>query len=529
MIKVLNDCRGMVTSPHSLASEAGISVLRDGGSATEAAVAMAAALSVLYPHMTGIGGDSFWLIGEPGKRPIVLDACGCAARLVSRELYRQYGFEQIPLRGPLSAITVAGTVSGWEKALALSENPKRALPLERLLRDAIQYAVAGITVTADQADVTQRRRDELEGVFGFSDAYMPAGATPQMGTILRQPALGNTLRRLAVDGLDSFYRGPIAQAVIDDLMRAGSPLELADLERHHAVLREPLSVGVRGAKLFNCPPPTQGLASLMILAMFDRLHVNQEEGFAYIHGLVEATKQAFLVRDREIGDPARMRCNAADFLNSIVLDELAKRIDRTKALPWRALPCGGDTVWIGAVDGTGRSVSMIQSLYFEYGSGVVLPQTGIVWQNRGCAFCLDGHGPNVVRPGSKPFHTLNPAMARFTDGRELIYGTMGGDGQPQTQAAVFSRYAWHGMGLQQAVTAPRWLLGRTWGEQSATLKVEGRFDKALCAELTAAGHAVERVEPFTSSMGHAGAIVRHPTGILEGAADPRSDGSVECY
>jgi gamma-glutamyltranspeptidase/glutathione hydrolase len=267
----------------------------------------------------------------------------------------------------------------------------------------------------------------------------------------------------------------------------------------------------------------------MILAMFDRLRVNEDEGFAHIHGIVEATKQAFLVRDREIGDPARMRRNAADFLNSTFLDVLAKRIDRTKALPWRALPCGGDTVWVGAVDGKGRSVSVIQSLYFEYGSGVVLPQTGIVWQNRGCAFCLDGHGPNVLRPGSKPFHTLNPAMARFTDGREMVYGTMGGDGQPQTQAAVFSRYAWYGMGLQQAVTAPRWLLGRTWGEESVTLKVESRFKKALCDELTTAGHAVECVEPFTSMMGHAGAIVRHPTGILEGAADPRSDGSVEWY
>src|SRR4029077_2495497 len=188
--------------------------------------------------------------------------------------------------------------------------------------------------------------------------------------------------------------------------------------------------------------------------------------------------------------PGHMRCVAADFLSSDLLDELATRIHRRTALRWQSPPAEGDTVWVGAADGAGCTVSMIQSLYFEYGSGVVLPETGIVWQNRGCSFCLDGHGPNFVRPASKPSNPLTPAMAQFTDGREMIYGTMGGDGHPKTQAAVFSRYAWHGMGLQQAVTAPRWLLGRTWGEQSVTLKVEDRFNNGLFAELAAAGHAV---------------------------------------
>jgi gamma-glutamyltranspeptidase len=287
----------------------------------------------------------------------------------------------------------------------------------------------------------------------------------------------------------------------------------------------PLSVGVTGAELFNLPPPTQGLASLMILALFDRLGVRQADGFDHVHGLVEATKQAFLVRDRIIGDPASLPDEPARWLDAATLDRLAGRIDPARALAWPAPVNDGDTVWLGAIDQAGRAASMIQSLFFEFGSGLVLPDTGILWQNRGSAFSLDGDGPRALAPGRKPFHTLNPALARFADGRVMVYGTMGGEGQPQTQAALFSRYALFGADLQDAISAPRWLLGRTWGEDSVSLKLESRFDAALVARLRAAGHAVELVEPMTSLMGHAGAVVRHVDGKFEGASDPRSDGA----
>jgi gamma-glutamyltranspeptidase len=290
-------------------------------------------------------------------------------------------------------------------------------------------------------------------------------------------------------------------------------------------MREPLSMRVQGAEVFNVPPPSQGLASLIILALFDRLNVTEGEGFQHVHGMVEATKQAFRVRDREIADPDCMACDPEELLTPAFLASLAARMDRARSAAWPCLPDRGDTVWFGAMDAAGRSASVIQSLYFEYGSGVVLPQTGIAWQNRGSAFNLNG-GANMLRPGCRPLHTLNPAMARFNDGREMVYGTMGGEGQPQTQAAIFSRYAYFGMQLQQAITAPRWLLGRTWGEESTALKLEDRFDQRLYEQLAEAGHNIERVEPFSSVMGHAGAIVRHPGGVLEGAADPRSDGSV---
>jgi gamma-glutamyltranspeptidase len=527
MLNTLSARGGMVTSPHHLGSQTGIGVLREGGSAIEAAVAMAATLAVVYPHMTGIGGDAFWLVGAPNERPIAIDGSGAAGVEVSPNLYRRNGLATIPWRGPLAAITVAGTVSGWRMALELDATD-RPLPRQRLLQDAIAYAENGMVITAHQADVTTRKRNELQQVFGFAETYIPSGCSLERLAVLKQPALANTLRRLAADGFHSFYHGATASAIANDLARAGSPIRLSDLERHAAQMREPLSVRVQGAEVFNVPPPTQGLASLIILALFDRLNVTEGEGFEHVHGLVEATKQAFRVRDREIGDPDWMTCDPKEVLESEHLASLAARIDPKRSLTWPCLPDCGDTVWFGAMDEVGRSASVIQSLYFEYGSGVVLPQTGIAWQNRGAAFNLHG-GPNMLRPGCRPLHTLNPAMARFRDGREMVYGTMGGEGQPQTQAAIFSRYAYFGMQLQQAITAPRWLLGRTWGEGSTTLKLEDRFDPRLYEELGAAGHNIERLEPFSSVMGHAGAIVRHPGGVLEGAADPRSDGSVASH
>jgi gamma-glutamyltranspeptidase/glutathione hydrolase len=208
---------------------------------------------------------------------------------------------------------------------------------------------------------------------------------------------------------------------------------------------------------------------------------------------------------------------------------MAADIDMHVAMAWPPAGCHSDTVWMGAIDGDGCVVSFIQSIYWEFGSGVVLRDSGILWQNRGASFQLDPAAVNAVGPGLKPFHTLNPALARLADGRTMAYGTMGGEGQPQTQATVFTRHVLFGQGLQAAVTAPRWLLGRTWGAQSTTLKLEDRFDAGLIGALKAAGHVVETVPAFSDLMGHAGAIVRRPDGTLEGAADPRSNGAVGAW
>ena len=517
--------RGMATSPHHLATEAGLRVLREGGDAIEATIAMGACLAVVYPHMTAIGGDGFWLVSRNGADPVAIDACGAAAGNASIELYKSMGLAAIPWRGPLAANTVAGAVSGWGEAFALSREYGGKLPLSRILEDAVWSGENGFHVTQSQHELTASKRAELIDAPGFASTFLADRAAPAEASMMKLPALARTLRRIGEEGTESFYRGALARQIAADLERIGAPVSGADLAAHKATRRAALSVGVRGAKLFNFPPPTQGLASLMILALFDRLGVREPEGFDHIHGLIEATKQSFLVRDRHVGDPGSMRVDAQSLLEASALEALAARIDMKRALPWPQPANPGDTVWLGAIDGSGLAVSYIQSIYFEYGSGCVLEDSGFVWQNRGASFALEGEGPRVLAPGRRPFHTLNPAMARFDDGRMMVYGTMGGEGQPQTQSALFSRYGMFGQGLQQAITAPRWLLGKTWGENSVTLKLESRFDPALVAAMRAAGHEIEMLPDFTSTMGHAGAVVRHSNGLLEGATDPRSDGA----
>ena len=529
---------GMVSAPHHLAAEAGLGVLREGGNAVEAMVAAAAAIAVVYPHMNSLGGDGFWLISAPGAAPRAIDAGGRAGAAVIPEFYRDRGLDEIPSRGPLAVNTVPGAVAGWSAALDQAAALGGRLTLARLLEPAIHYAEAGAPVTRSLSETITAKRAELEPQPGFAETYLAEGAVPVVGSRFRQPALAATLRRLAESGLDDFYRGALARVLAADLAAAGSPITAADLESGRADEVAPLTLDLRlagrpeagGARVYNLPPPTQGLASLIILGLFDRLEVAEAEGFDHIHGLVEATKQAFIVRDREVGDPGAMATPAQDFLEAGRLDALAAAIDPRRALPWpQPAPGPGDTIWMATADAEGRVVSYIQSIFWEFGSGMVSAETGVLLQNRGSSFALDPGLPRTAAPGRKPFHTLNPALAVFGDGRVLAYGCMGGEGQPQTQSAVFSRYACFGQELQAAVTAPRWLLGRAWGAESTTLKLERRFDPELIEALSAAGNDVELLDEITDVMGHAGAIVRHDDGLLEGATDPRSDGAVAAF
>ena len=441
--------------------------------------------------------------------------------------YRGRGLGAIPVRGPLAANTVAGTIGGWALALAHSRAAWGGrLPLARLLAEAIGFAERGITVTRSQEASTAAKLGELAQQPGFAGRFLPAGRVPAQGESFVQRPMGAALRRLAEAGLDDFYRGELARTIARELEAAGSPLTLADLQAYSAEWREPLRLPHSAGTLYNMTPPTQGVVSLMILGIVDRLPGPAPESADYVHGIVEATKQAFGVRDRHVTDPRYMGVDPRELLADDALAALVAGIDLGRARPWGSRTAAGDTVWMGVIDGAGRAVSFIQSIYHEFGSGIVLPSTGINWQNRGCSFALDPGGRNALVPGRKPFHTLNPALALLADGRAMVYGTMGGDGQPQTQAAVFTRHVVHGMGLQDAVAAPRWLLGRTWGSMSESLKLESRFDPALVAELRRRGHDVELVGEFDEVVGHAGALVRHPPGELEGGFDPRSDGAV---
>lgn len=525
MLHTLSALGGMQVAPHHLAAQAGRDVLRDGGNAVEAMVAAAATIAVVYPHMNAIGGDGFWLIHEPGRSPLAIDASGPAAGLADRNFYA--GQAVIPARGPQAALTVAGTVGGWSRALEVAAPWGASMPLSRLLADAIRHARTGVAVTTSQSVLTRSKLEGLIGAPGFAETFLVDGQVPVPGHVLRQPVLGDTLATLAARGLDDFYRGEIGQCIAAELQRLGSPLRADDLARYRAQLVHPLAVRLNDGSVYNLPPPTQGLATLMILGLFERLGVTQGEGFEHVHGLVEATKRAFRVRDSVVTCPQRLSTDPHGFLDPAALDALAAQIDRRHALPWPEPAAPGDTIWMGAIDRQGRAVSFIQSVYWEFGSGVVLRDTGITWQNRGTSFSLDPRSLNALEPGAKPFHTLNPSMALFDDGRVMPFGTMGGEGQPQTQAAVFTRYARFGQGLQQAVSAPRWLLGRTWGDVSTSLKLESRFTPEVVQALRDAGHQVELLaDAFSDTMGHAGALVRHPQGLIEGAVDPRSDGAV---
>jgi len=515
---------GIAVAPHAAAARSAAAVLADGGNAIEAMVAAAATIAVVYPHMNGLGGDAFWMIHEPGRTPRSIDACGPAGAAVTADFYRGQGLEAIPVRGPLAANTVAGTVAGWDLALALSRAEWGGkLPLSRLLEEAITAAEDGFPATRSQRASTLAKGGELAALPGFAGRFMPA---PAEGESFVQRPMAATLRWLAAEGLDDFYRGSLAREIATGLRDAGSPLALADLEGYRAEWREPLALAHSRGTLYNMAPPTQGVVSLMILAIVDRLGAVVPESADYVHAIVEATKQAFGVRDRYLTDPKFMKLEAGELLADAALAKLVGRIDPALAKPWGARAARGDTVWMGVIDGEGRAVSFIQSLYHEFGSGIVLEATGVNWQNRGCSFSLDPESLNALAPGRKPFHTLNPALALLSDGRTLVYGTMGGDGQPQTQAAVFTRHVVHGMTLQQAVAAPRWLLGRTWGSMSESLKMEGRFDSALVAQLRTRGHEIEVVGDYDEIVGHAGAVSCDGRGGFEGGFDPRSDGAV---
>jgi gamma-glutamyltranspeptidase len=509
------------TAPHYAASQAGQNILQQGGTAIEAMVAAAASISVVYPHMNSLGGDGFWLISEPGKEPIGIDASGTAVQKADLDFYS--GQKHIETRGPRACLNMAGAVAGWKKALDISHRWQPALELEQLLSPAIGQAEWGIEVTQSLQNASEKTFDDLHKLDNF-EQFLIKGKSLRKGKILKLPKIAQTLKTLVNNGLDDFYQGDIAKMLAEDLASVGSPIQLSDFIQYQAKQLKPLSVNISAGKLYNLPAPTQGIASLLILALFDKVQHQANTEAEFIHLLVECSKQAFIVRDSVLTDASRLAIPLEHYLQEEQLNLLAKKVRLNKALPWPHIAKPGDTVWMGACDQEGRMVSYIQSIYWEFGSGVVSPQTGIVWNNRGTSFSLQPDHLQQLKPGLKPFHTLNPAFAELKDGRRLSYGTMGGEGQPQTQAAVFSRYVYRQQALPKAIAESRWLLGRTWGDDSHNLKVEEDITQDVVQELVTKGHEVATVAACNELMGHAGAIVLRPDNSVAAATDPRSDG-----
>ena len=515
--------RGVVARAARAAAEAGRAILAEGGNALEAMVAMAATIAAVYPHMNHIGGDGFWLVREPNGRVRAIMAAGRPARTPRRRSIAST--RRFPPRGPLAALTVPGAVGGWMLALeaARAVGGKGCRSTCCWTPRSARRATATWSPKPGAAHRREARRAEGRARLRRD---IPARRQAAGG---RRDAEAERARRharsAARNGLDDFYRGDVGREIAADLERIGSPVTRADLRHYHASVAEPLSVTLDAGTLYNTPPPTQGLASLIILALFERLRVREAESFELVHGLVEATKRAFRVRDRVVTDPARVPQPPAQFLDAKFLDAEVRKIDRRKAAKWPAPAGEGDTIWMGAADASGLVVSYIQSLYWEFGSGCVLPRTGVLMQNRGASFSLDRKALNPLAPGRLPFHTLNPALAVLNDGRVMAYGTMGGDGQPQTQAALFTRHVLHGSRSTRRSTRRAGCSAAPGARRVTNLRMESRFDGHLVDRLMSAGHDVEVLpDAYSDTMGHAGAVVLHPDGTLEGAHDPRADG-----
>ncbi len=516
------------TAPHWAATETGMMILESGGNAVEAMVAAAATIASVYPHMNSIGGDGFWIISQPGKQPISIDACGTAAGGATIPYFEHLGVSNIPSRGGQSAITMAGTVAGWIKALDLCSSwPGRKIPIADLLQDAIDWNKNGITATQSLSNASSKTFNELKNLQHFSNLYQPESTPIKPDDLLNNSKLADTFGQLAKAGLNDFYQGDIAKSLSNDLSEVGSQISIKDFETYQATIVNTLTTSISKGQLFNLPAPTQGVASLMILALFDRVRSDEYSDAEQIHLLIECTKQAFLARDRLITDSSRVDDEYSQLLDDEYLDNIASKIDLNSALPWPRPSASGDTIWMGACDANGNMVSFIQSIYWEFGSGVVLPETGILWNNRGVSFSLDPHHHNSLQPGMRPFHTLNPAYAELSDGRRMVYGTMGGEGQPQTQAAIFNRYVYQHLDLKQALAAPRWLLGRTWGDEVTDLKIEKALAQKHLSHFQNKGHILSVIDDYSELMGHSGAVVLKPDLNHEAATDPRSDGSAQ--
>jgi oxamate amidohydrolase len=358
---------------------------------------------------------------------------------------------------------------------------------------------------------------------GFAETFMPGGKAQPKGARLSAGRLPDTFEQLSRAGLDDFYRGDIAREIAADLEAIGSPITREDLAKYRARLREPLQLRVRDATVYGCQPPAPGLVTLMILGIYERLGAPKAETFEYVHAIVEATKRAFAARDKVLTDFDRLTQKPEDWLTAEALAREAAAVQRDRAAPWPRPAGEGDTIWLGTADTKGYVVSYIQSLFWEFGSGCVLPKTGVLMQNRGASFSLDPKAVNPLEPGRMPVHTLTPMFAAFDDGRQLGFGTMGGEGQPQSLGAIFARYAFHGVPLAEAIDRPRWILGKTWGSKITNLRLESRFAPVVVERLTKAGHDVAVIEPYSEFMGHAGGVLFDGRKV-EGAHDPRSDG-----
>ena len=523
--------RGMVASPHRLASQAGVEVLAAGGSAVDAAIATSAVLCVVYPHMTSVGGDAFWLIHDARRGGVrFLNGGGRAAAAAALDWFASRGLDEIPLRGIVPAtLTVPGAVDSWCQAHAASGR----LTLGRDLAPAVTLARDGFEVSERLARWTGEAAGDLARDPGAAAIFLPEGRPPRAGQRLANPDLARTLTAIGAGGRAAFYEGEVAREMGRHARAQGGFFTERDFWAQRARWGEPLSGSYRGVTIYETPPPTQGLAVLEMLNLLEPYDLGAMEylGPDHVHLLVQAKMLAYHDRDRLLADPDFAKVPVERLLSRAYADERRRHINMGRALAWDGVPApgslAGDTVYVCAVDAEGNAASLIQSLYGIYGSGIVAGSTGVVLQNRSAYFSLDPAHPNRLEPGKIPFHTLIASLAFRGDRLWQAFGCMGADGQPQIHLQAYTAMIDFGRSLAEALASPRWLSGRfVLGDPRDLLNMEGRFPEHTVAELERRGHRINRWGAWSELAGHAHGITIDPDRRTRlGAADPRSDGA----
>ncbi len=517
---------GMVVSPHRLASVEGLKVLRRGGNAIDAAIATNMVLAVAYPHMCGLGGDAFFLIYEAGENKVFgLNASGRAPYAAKRELFKSMGFSSIPVRG-LLPVTVPGVVDGWCTAIERFGTKT----LSELIQPAIEYAERGVPITDKFYWFVNSNVDVLTSSPKLAEMYIRGGRIIRPGEVLVQKELAATLRKLAEGGRDEFYKGELAESIVKFSEENGGLIAKKDLQDHKSNWVEPIKTLYRGYEVYAFPPNSQGVATLIELNIIEGFELSQYgwQKPETIHLMVEAKKCAFKVRDQYVTDPEFVEIPLDKLLSKEYASKLRENInyERRGQCSHRGNAVEGDTVYLAVVDKEGNAVSLIQSIYYPFGCGVVVGDTGIILQNRGAYFSLDDKHINRLEPHKRTLHTLSPLMI-FKDQKPfLVMGTMGGEGQPQTHIQVISNIIDFGMDVQESIEAPRWMSTsfKTNQHYVDILIVEKRVSQKVVAKLESMGHKVSRVEEWSQIMGHAQAIMVKENGkVIYGGADPRGD------
>jgi gamma-glutamyltranspeptidase/glutathione hydrolase len=511
--------RGMVACPHPAATAAGIDVLRRGGNAVDAAIAANAVLAVVYPASCGIGGDALWMVYEPKSgETIAYNGSGRAPAGLNAAALRERGMSALPVRGPLT-VTTPGCVRSWEDVGAAHGT----MGLDELLAPAERYAREGFVATG----VTGTYFALNEALLRADDdarALFLAHGVPTPGTRLKNVPLADSLAAIRTGGARAFYEGRIGEAICATLSALGNPMTPGDLAAQTTQRMTAVRVPWHGFDVCAHPPNSQAAIAPMVLGALANDGAASDADWTHL--AIEAIKIAFEARNARFAEPTAMPPHGIDDL--LTPESFARtraRIDLARASTRKPEADLGGTIGIVAVDADGRAVSLIESLYMNFGSGIVARGTGIFLQNRGTYFTLEPGHPNELGPGKRPMHTLSPGMLLRAGKPEFVYGTMGGDGQPQTHVQLIHGIYERGLSVQAAIDAPRFVYGRDSESAFADrVSLEGRFAPDVIASLRARGHELEVLGDFDSKLGHAhGIVVDRERGTLAGGADPRAD------